>query len=490
VSAKPERAEPRFLQLLDELASRLGAMTMRRLWENKGAKLRRPLERLFAVDLRTLGVFRMGLAVLLLIDLARRWPLAHTFLTRDGVLPWHPNDAWGLYALLDSPAALQASLLLSVAAGACFLLGLWTRAAGVTSAILLLSLHARNPWILDGGDTVLGQLLIWSLLLPCEACFSLDARRRPTRAKAERVLSFPAAGLRLQIAFIYLFSALHKLKGTSWREGTAVHDVLSQALWARPLARLLVEHPDLCTALNYFALSVELLAPLLLFSPWKAHASRAVGVGLLVLLQLGIGTSLRMGLFPWIMTWGLFSFVPTSFWTRFSQISVLAPHPHTAHAGMQRVGAALLVFVLLSNVKSLSSRLNLPWKVERLERSTGMYQSWSMYAPNPYALDFGMAIRATLSDGTSLELDDGRHARTWQPLEQIWRDYRGGMYMEHISDTNWRDEQEAFAAWIRREWEGADTQKRKITVIALELVEWKPAAPGTPSITPLYTWGK
>src|SRR6185312_7530268 len=68
------------------------------------------------------------------------------------------------------------------------LLGYRTRLMTVVSWILLVSLHNRNPIILDAGDVLLRLLLFWSMFLPLGAAYSIDgvltnlgARHPPTR---------------------------------------------------------------------------------------------------------------------------------------------------------------------------------------------------------------------------------------------------------------------------------------------------------------------
>ncbi|MFC6769817.1 HTTM domain-containing protein, partial [Natrinema soli] len=110
------------------------------------------------IDPRALAAFRIGLGLVVLCDLLfLRVPGLGTFYTDEGVLPRSalaeasPTLAtWSLHALSGS-VWLQA-LLVSIAGGAaaCLLVGYRHRLAAVVSALLLASLFARNPSLVNG----------------------------------------------------------------------------------------------------------------------------------------------------------------------------------------------------------------------------------------------------------------------------------------------------------------------------------------------------
>src|SRR5262245_42318967 len=122
------------------------------------AAVRSKLAELFGLDLRSLAVFRIGLALLLLSDLVGRAADLVAHYSDDGVLPRSAiaTPRYVSLHLLDGSADFQAALfVLAGLFAAALLVGWWTRLATAGSWFLLMSLHARNPMVLQGGDTLL-----------------------------------------------------------------------------------------------------------------------------------------------------------------------------------------------------------------------------------------------------------------------------------------------------------------------------------------------
>ena len=136
---------------------------------------------LFGLDLRSLAIFRVGLGLLLLGDLAIRAGDLSAHYTDQGVLPRSALTARHYVSLhfLDGTADFQGALFVLAGLAALALLAGWrTRAATVVSWLLLMSLHARNPMILQGGDALLRLLLFWGMFLPLGARWSVDGLLR------------------------------------------------------------------------------------------------------------------------------------------------------------------------------------------------------------------------------------------------------------------------------------------------------------------------
>ena len=138
------------------------------------------LSDVFGIDTRSLAVFRIGLALTILLDLVLRAQDLGAHYTDAGVLPRALLAAevgsripWAPVLLNLNPHFLFGGLigqaLVFVAAGATavlLLVGWRTWWVTVASWILLASLHGRNPGVLNTGDVVLRMLLFWSMFLP------------------------------------------------------------------------------------------------------------------------------------------------------------------------------------------------------------------------------------------------------------------------------------------------------------------------------------
>jgi hypothetical protein len=174
-------------------------------------------EQLFGIDARSLIAFRIGLAALLLADLAYRTLDFRAHYTDVGVLPRslylelfsEIEITWSLHLLLGSAA--YTALLFGVACVAALILlsGRHARTAALVSWVLLVSLHNRQPLVVSGSDMVLRLLLFWSLFLPLDGAPSSE--RSSARGAPRIELSPASAALLVQVVLVYAFSLVHKL---------------------------------------------------------------------------------------------------------------------------------------------------------------------------------------------------------------------------------------------------------------------------------------
>jgi predicted DCC family thiol-disulfide oxidoreductase YuxK len=277
----------------------------------------------FGLDLRSLALFRVALALVLIGDLIYRARDLEAFYTDFGVLPRYTligqfADRW-IISLFHMSGQWQVQVLLFLLTGVfalMMLLGWRTRLATAACWFLLLSLDNRNPVILQGGDTLFRMLFFWAMFLPLGARYSIDAAldAAPDRPRPLRLFSAATLALMLQIAFLYWFSVLAK-SGPEWRhEGTAVYYTLSLEQFATPLGHWMTRFPGLLRFLTFFTLVVETLGPLFLFLPAFGGALRMLAVMLLIGLQLGFASMLWVGHFPFIASAMMLAMIPSWFW--------------------------------------------------------------------------------------------------------------------------------------------------------------------------------
>lgn len=445
------------------------------------------LRRYFEVDLRSLAVLRIALGAIVLVDLATRLGLVGLFYTDGGVWPRQlarttmPWPGLSLH-MLGGESGFQLLLLALHAALALLLLvGLYTRFASIGVWLLSVSLLLRNPLLLDAGDHLLVLLLFWGMLTPLGARYSLDAwLRGESGRKSQRLLSIASAGLLLQIAFVYFFSALIKLYGDTWQDGTAVFYALGHELWVRPLGLWIRQHPLLVHALTYGTVALELVGPLLLFSPVRTREARIVALSGFTLFQLGLAVSLELWLFPWIATAALIPFIPRDIWDRLErrfargaptgdsarapqeavESGRAAPAGGTARARRalnlagEIVAAVALAYVLMANIEIWRVRQLLPSAVEDVAGSLGLGQGWIMYAPDPYVYNFRLIVTGTVQGGGRVIIHDRKANVEWPPMERFYRSYRTKAYLERVADPSRPGELVGLARWICRRWDG------------------------------------
>ena len=278
---------------------------------------------LFGADLRSLGVLRIAVASLLLIDLIRRSNDLVAHYTDFGVLPRgamieHTHSRWLLSIhLINGTWEVQAILFILAASFAvCLLVGYRTRPVTVVCWFFFLSVCVRNTVIL-AGDALLSAILFWGIFLPWGARFSLDKALHPAWDDLpNRYLSWGTAAYVLQIAFVFWFGALMK-SGVEWRvEGSAIYYALSIDQLATPIGLFLLQFPALLKILTFGVLWFEIVGPLLLFSPIWTGPIRTGVILVLFFMLLGFGLCLVIGIFVWTAALSVIGLLPSWFWEK------------------------------------------------------------------------------------------------------------------------------------------------------------------------------
>lgn len=278
------------------------------------------LKTVFGIDFRTLATFRIGLGFCVLIDLASRARDLSDHYSDLGVLPLGDLAALGQSAaslhLLSGSTWFQVVLFLAAAiAAVCLIFGFWTRLATVVSWGLLLSLIGRNKLLVHGGDNLLLLLLFWGMFLPLGARCSIDAALNRLSPPTSNHWSMATTAVMLQVAAVFFFTALLK-SGPEWiPDGTAIAYVVQLDYFARPFGVWLGNFPSVTRGVTWLVWYLELLAPLLIFSPIWFPQLRWAMLVMLLGLQIGIVVTLNVGLFPLIASVGLIVFLPSAAWT-------------------------------------------------------------------------------------------------------------------------------------------------------------------------------
>lgn len=278
--------------------------------------IRKHLLPLFAVDLRTLALFRISLGAVLSVTSALRLCDLRAFYTDDGVLPrgwlFESDNPWRVSLhFLNGGAWLQALLICAAVLASLALMAGWrTRLAAILSWTLAVSVASRNPLVLTSGDDLLVCLLFWSMFLPLGARYSVDAAlsaRAPPRDHQH--LSWAGAGLLLQVMSVYFFSALR-----TGADGAAAYDALSLDSYATHFGRWLLNFPDLLQMLSNAAWWLQLLGPVLVFTPLLNQPLRFIVMLMFMAMNLGFLFCLELGPLPFAGLAGLSALLGGWFW--------------------------------------------------------------------------------------------------------------------------------------------------------------------------------
>ena len=280
-------------------------------------RLNRPVSRFlnwepFGLDLRSLAVFRVGLALIILLDLRGRSRNIEEHYSDAGVLPRYALDdipspqglaprrglLWSFHRLTGTTRGQKILFLLHYLTTFALLAGLQTRLATIASWLMLSSLQRRNPLVLQGDDYIRRCLLFWGMFLPLGARYSVD--RALSRSKAPlppRAHSWGAIGYIWQLALIYWINGLAKNDPVWRKERSAVYYVLRLESYATKFGRSMLRYPRMLRHLTFATLWFELLAPWLLFVPRFMSGVRLFLFASFAFFHSALGRSLVLGLF-------------------------------------------------------------------------------------------------------------------------------------------------------------------------------------------------
>ncbi|WP_265108001.1 HTTM domain-containing protein [Halosolutus halophilus] len=404
------------------------------------AALRAGVRSRLGIDPRALAAFRIGLALVLLFDLlVFRIPGLETFYTDGGIFPRSAlAEAYPGLARLSLHAqsgSLWVQTLLvgvAVALAACLLVGYRSRLAAAGSGLLLASLHARNPYLANGGDTILVSLLVFGAFLPLDGQWSLrsrpgDRRYGVSRGDGPRILSVATATILLHVAIIYAINAILKFRSEAWMSGVAVRRILHLEDFVFLLGPTLSEYPTALTAINWLWTATLCASVLLVFATgWL----RVATVLAFVAAHLGMAATIRLGAFPFVMITALLLYLPPPVWDSIDRLAAgtevvrrperVAPRAIEDGTGASvagparsppvrrgsRLAATLLLayFLLVANWQvGAAGLVDTPSPVDEgeLERA-----NWAFFAPNPPDAYSWYVVEAERESGPAIDLVD------------------------------------------------------------------------------------
>ncbi|MEM1069654.1 MAG: HTTM domain-containing protein [Planctomycetota bacterium] len=462
--------------------------------------------RLFRIDLRSLALFRIGIALILLGDLVGyRFPEFSAFYADDGMFSvrnardWMANSSCWSVCWLDVSNGFQLGMLALTAIFATLLLIGWqTRWMTVACWIMTVSIANRNPIVCNYGDTMLQVFLFWSLFLPLGARWSLDARRRKKRnlAKSKQaVCSVASAAILLQLCFVYFFTGLWKWNA-DWLGGGAADTALQLEYARRDTSLDQMIYAPLLRPLTLATLYLELLGPFLVWIPWRNNVFRYAMIVAFVMLHVSIELLFTPALLSYMCILGWMLFVPSTFWDsrlvrrlfrcaesdsdtsecikEVSGISRVRVFGHRLAGG---VCLFLLGYVLLWNVWTFQPeryRFLMPKSVQWIGEVTMLGQKWDMfYRPSQHNGWF--KARARLANGDIIDLLREGESYDANQLESNWSYYRSirwklffrrlGIWEQLVPLGN------PVAEYLRNDWSETQPEDRRAVEVKLMYFE-------------------
>ncbi|MFC3956895.1 HTTM domain-containing protein [Halovivax cerinus] len=416
------------------------------------------------IDIRAIAAYRIGLGLVALFDLlVFRVPGIGTFYTDRGVLPRSTLAEvspalvrWSLHAV-SGAAWVQAVLMgITVLVAGCVLVGYRSRIASVLLASLLISMYARNPYLVNGGDTVLISLLALAAFLPLDGRWAVRPRGpRPTdrfSAGSNRYVSTATAVLLVHVVVIYAINAALKFQSDAWMRGVAVRQIFGLAELVYLLGPALAASPGVLTVINWLWIgTLTASVGLIVFT----GRLRIAIVGAYVGAHLGMALTMQLGAFPFVMIVAVCPYLPSGVWdpvdrfvsdriqnTGLGTITdreggtprsrrVPSPDlPPAVHTGARVATAAALVssLVVVGGWQLVAADVVETPAVD--DEGPLASASWAFFAPNPQSTSHWYVASATTSSGATVDLVTGDPATFDRPADAmdrypstLWRRY-------------------------------------------------------------------
>ncbi|USZ71633.1 HTTM domain-containing protein [Natronosalvus halobius] len=459
------------------------------------------LQRRFEIDLRALAAFRIALGLLIILDLLNRTRDFHDFHTDAGILPIKAlysdySDVYSLHAL-SGEAWVQALLFLIAGAFAlAMIFGYRTRFVTIVSWLLLMSLHIRNPMVLNGGDALLRLLVFWGIFLPLGERWSIDARE--VDRSRSTVASEATMAVLLQVFLMYATNAIHKYRSDTWMDGEAVLYIFQADHLTILFGNVLADQFMLLRLFTYAWLVCIFASPLLILLTGYPRAALATAFAG---MHVGMFLTLRIDLFPLISLAGLLLFYPPVVWDRvdaladrFGIASPLRgrlewlqrtvprlPSPSVSNPSIPKIAslgrgvflsvvpAVFLLLILFSNAAAVDYT-EVPDPGEEILDTTKTDQSWRMFAPEPTSNARWLVAPGELENGSEVDALNGGEV-TWDrppSVEQTYESSRWRKYLLNMRYASNENHRSYSANYLCERWNAEhETNIESVTIYGL-----------------------
>ncbi len=453
------------------------------------------------VDLRSLALFRIVLGLIVVFDVIVRFTTVSAMYTDSGVLPREAYipmaKVWpiSLHFISGQFPIIAALFALTLLAAIGMTVGYRTKLCTALTWFLVYSMHARNDFILYGGDFLLVALLFWAMFSPISIRLSVDALNSASEPKKNECLAIGPVALLLQIVMMYLFTGVMKSDPIWWSEGSALYYTFNLDVFVTPLGRYLLHFPKLLQILTWVTLALELIGPLvaLVFTGW----TRLLIALSFMVFHFAHFITLDLGIFPFISICGWLPFLPKQtyslrpaiwFIDRCQQLTQMAwralpkraPAPailSTRTRGFIVGFCLLLVFTVnLSRVKQLNFKL--PPVIRHLSQFLGLSQNWNMFAPYPMRGDGWFVFHGILRDGTQLNPFHGGDV-TFERPPNVSGTYKNYVWFTYLNNL-WHEQEDEplryFGKYLCRTWNKShsDENQKLLTVDIYYMLELTP----------------
>ncbi|WP_317897567.1 HTTM domain-containing protein [Aurantibacillus circumpalustris] len=444
---------------------------------------------------------RIGIALISIADLLIRGADLTAHYTDQGIWPinlvynfgWN-TGYWSLHTLNGSFNFELSLFILHFVFAICLLIGFKTRLFTILVWLLTISLHNRNVYVLQAGDDLLRLILMWGILIPWQAYYSMDSKLKPFKTKQNIYSNF---GYLLLLASVYFFSTTLKTSNEWHSEGTAIYYALSLEQIRLPVGDWLYQFPGLLKVLTHLVFYTELALVVLILYPLKKGTSRFLAFTLLVIIHVGIGLTLYVGLFFLISIVSGIGLLPAFVMDRFDALLKLKKKVSLINQAKSNftkwlnIGLCtfLIFFCLMTNLGSVNW---FPYEMRNeltvTTNALRLNQYWGMFSPSVLKKDGWFVYYGRDSIGRQWDLrrnEDYVDFSKPKRLVSMYKSDRWRKLAENLQSDRYIFLRPLFCKYILHKWNKKHS-KKKISSLSVYFME-KENLPNYSTSTPVKT---
>jgi hypothetical protein len=428
----------------------------------------------YKLDLRALALMRIGISLVVIVDLITRATAMEAHYTADGVLPikllmeFDPKPLrWSFHYLSDTFTYQSFLFLVHGVVMLALLLGYRTRVFSILAWVFIVSLQNRNPFIQQGGDDLLRLTLFWGMFLPWGIYYSFDSKKSQD-IRPKYTFSAGTMAYLLLVCSVYLFSAIYKTS-PEWRtEGTALYYALSLDQIKVGLGDFVYQFPGLMKFLTFFVYyGLEIAAPLLVLIPFGNQRLRTIGAVGIMLLHIGIALHLYVGLFYVIGIASTLGMLPTKWMDRLDE--KIGKTKQKLSGGYFKTNVSIyliqlrnilaLVVMSLSLVMSFSYCRWFPYQLNQnmilMSNALKLEQFWGMFSPYIYKDDGWFIYKGYTESGGIWDIyNDKPELDETKPkdIDKMYPTDRWRKFAENYQRNNYNFMRPYYCRYLIRKW--------------------------------------
>ncbi len=270
-----------------------------------------------------IAVFRIAYGVLVVTTLLLlrpewlTWYGSHAWISLPTMQAIEPGRRLDLFTIIpQSDIWINAFFWAFLSSAILLTLGLFTRVNSVVVFLCLISIHQRNLFITNSGDTFLRVTGFFLMFAPAGAALSMDRLIRIWQGKEDAIIQpqspWAQRMIQIELSLLYFSAFCWKVKGPLWIHGTALYYVYHLDAVQRFQLPAWLLRPTMLKLGTWSALALEFSLGVLIWIKKLRYA--LLGLGLL--FHLFLEYSLNVPLFQWDVLSAYILFVDPADMTR------------------------------------------------------------------------------------------------------------------------------------------------------------------------------